>query len=253
MEHSREPLRFGRGLHVEIVAHAPREIIVGAERGGAVAHLARELEHAPHRGLAVRQQLEPAPRRGQSAGVIARCPPLLHEGRRRVAHHRVQPSSLRLEPSLELRCVRDVEALKELALIRIERTLPIALVDGRLHRDGIAAHQLMVDAHEPVTRSDDRRLAERLPRGVQRVAERVSSSLLIRLGPEKGDQRVARMQPARPRHGEIRQHGQPARLRHERVRRVAPTSRHVDRPEHLKLNELCLHGRHPGALSGGDK
>jgi hypothetical protein len=156
-------------LHIEIVAQPPRELGVRGQSAGPVCAAVEQGDQLAHGWFVRRVQLAraPAPARRLS-GLTARLG-LLGERARRDRHQAAQPRAGLLEPPLELRRVRQVEAWEQIAAVGAYRlgTAPLGKVRG--HNARVAAEL----------------------RGVQRYL--VGAAALEHVGAERATQHVERL------------------------------------------------------------
>jgi len=120
----------------------------------------------------------------------------------RVHVPRREAGALRLHPSLEARRVGEVEAAQERPEVERDRVGERAARERRVELGDVALDDRGVEAER--IGADERRLAERAPNGVQELLQRVPAGGRGALGPQRGDELIAR-QAAIARGGEQRE------------------------------------------------
>src|SRR3954452_25007535 len=105
-----------------------------------------------------------------------------------------------------------MQSLQQGATIELEGLLQFAVIEGTVERGRITPKHLLRHSDLLVTPSRDNAGTELRPQEIEGAAERGPGVLLVQLWPEKPQQRVSPMKPARGGNGEIGEQPQPLRL-----------------------------------------
>ena len=157
-------------------------------------------------GGQLNRALGPARRRG---GVGQGGPSELPGRQRRIV---AAPAPLAIDPAFGLRRALDVEPVEEMAPIQLQSTGQIVSVDRRIEGGGVAPERGRVDRNLVVPAAYDQFGAAGLAQEIEGPAERSAGVLLIKVGPEAGEQRVSPHRASWDHGGEIDQKGQPLGL-----------------------------------------
>jgi hypothetical protein len=166
-------------------------------RSGAIAgpcQRAHEPERYP-RAVRIARGKSPPPWGG--ADEVCGCFSLVRQlfERSRVAS--CESLALGLDPAVELGSAADVKALEELAAIELDRITQPAAVERFLEANSVAPEICPVYAQRVAIPAHKRACAESLTEHVDGLAQRVAGMLLVVLGPEQRNERVAPMKGAR--------------------------------------------------------
>ena len=196
-----------------VSGHPLRELFVRVDGAGAIARSVQQRQQPAEGGLIVRQQVEgaagPGGRLGHPAFALA---PLDQEtGRRgRGAPQRLPPA---IEPLLEIgRGALHVQPVEEGAAIQGERALRVTGLQGMLQIDGVAAQCALRHRDLLVAARLQDLGSEPLAEKVERAAEGGPRVLLVEVGPEEGEERVAPVESAGRVGGEIGEDREALRL-----------------------------------------
>src|SRR5215210_4084398 len=110
-----------------------------------------------------------------------------------------------------------MEAFQQGAPIKFEGVLRIGVVEGTFQLGRVTPERLLRHSNLLVTPPFDNASTELRPKEVEGPAECSSGVLLVQLGPEKPQQGVAPMKPARGGNCEIGEQRQPLRLLQHRT------------------------------------
>lgn len=228
------PRRGGwRGLVIAL--EATGQLLVDVQRAGAIADAGQEIDQPSDRRLVVRHEFDCSarpPRRGDR--VIDRR---LGERPCRARGHRLEPCPLFLDPALDLQRAIDVGAAEELAPVEVDGVAEALLGDGLPERGDVAPEPRGVDPQLLVATADDDIAAERAPEVVDRLAERRPRPLLLELGPEQAEERVATAEAAR-RGREVGEQDQALGLGQDGAELGAVGRAEVDGPEDSESDHL---------------
>ena len=142
---------------------------------------------------------------------------------------------LLLEPALELRRARDIEAGDQLAPPGGHGLPPPGFGQQAPHLERVAADRTQLQPDVSLPPRDERGLTQGLPERIDRVAKGVSRRFGVRLGPQQGHQAVPGLGSRGLRQGEIEQQGEPLRLG-ERPDRSAVRPVNLERAEYPEVD-----------------
>ena len=159
------------------------------------------------------------------------APPRPCRARRSFPSHRLAASGVRdcapqcrpliVEPALEFRRPRDVEPGREVTPPPGQRLFPSLRGEQRPQSDRVTPDRRRIELDVTLSPGHDRALPERLPQPVERVAERMSGRIVVRLRPQERHQAVPGLGPGGLGQREVEQEREPLGLGDGRDRRVA--------------------------------
>lgn len=160
--------RGGRGFVLAL--EAPREILVGAQRAGAVARPGEKRDESADRLLVVWCELDGATGVGRGGGEIAGRRLFLGHGPGGARGRVPQPRALLLHPALQVGSVIHENAVQQIPVIELDR-LGAALLPHRLaERGGVAPEPGRVDPQLILAARDEDIGAEPLAQVINRLA-----------------------------------------------------------------------------------
>src|SRR5436190_17679788 len=160
---------------------------------------------------------------GQLPGSLARAPS--------------QSLALRIGPTVEPWCLRDMESLEKLSAVERQRSLGVAGIECGIELGYVAPELCDADTHFVGT-GCDHAVGQLTTQEVQRVPKGGSGVLLVELRPEMCEERVPPLEAARLRGGEIGEKREPLRLRHH-TQGPGPGGRpQIDRAKEAELDHV---------------
>jgi hypothetical protein len=213
----RQGLGLGGRLQLVFLVEPPREGLVRAQRGPAIAEPVEECDEAPRHRFVRRQQVG-RPSRPACGLHGVPCGDLLFRHRPgAVGCPLPQPCALRLEPALERGRTRDEEPIQQVAAVEGEALCRPAAVERRLERCGVAPDDLATEPDLAVTPGHDSLLSQRIAQHVQRLVQGRARVRVVQLGPEEGKERIASLKAAGNGGGQIGEQGRALRLADQRL------------------------------------
>src|SRR5438105_5581832 len=115
--------------------------------------------------------------------------------------------ALHLEPSFEVGRIRQEKTFQQVAAVVLERLLQVTSVERMLELGDVASH-LFGDNPDLLLPMTVYHVAQRAPDDVQRLAQCVAGVVVVKLGPEEGQERIAARLGVASLNGEVREESQ---------------------------------------------
>ncbi len=196
-----------------------------------------------HEGFVKRCQPQPALRPLRCRRHVPDLRRALDQCARAPYHGSPEARALGVQPTLELGGAWDEEPLEQLAAVQLERLIPPPACDGPVKGVGVALKTLEVQADFVIAAACEDG-AEAAADHAQRLAQRGAGVLLIELRPEECEDRVAPVEAARGRHGEVGDEREPPRLRQQGGHLVTLGVRETHRSQRLE-RDCSSHAHRP--------